>query len=85
MWILFSFPSVKRLHDIGISGWIFLLTLSASIYFVFHQIYLKHIKHLYVEISLMGLSIFILLILLFKKGTEGSNKYGPNPLQTDSN
>lgn len=70
MWILSSFPSVKRLHDIGVSGWFFLLTLSTPIYFVFHQIYWKHIKHLYVETSLIGLSVFILLILLFKKGTQ---------------
>ena len=85
VWILFSFPVVKRLHDIGISGWIFLLLLLDVAYRLFRRIYLNNVRYLEIEIPLLVISISILLILLFKKGTKGSNSYGSDPLQTDSN
>ena len=47
---------VRRLHDIGKSGWWLLLIL----------------------IPLIG--AIILLIWLIRKGTEGDNAYGPDPL-----
>ena len=51
------FPSVKRLHDMNLSGWLVLI----------------------VFIPLINL-IFI-FVLLFKRGTEGPNAYGSDPLQ----
>ena len=85
VWIIFSFPAVKRLHDIGISGWFFLLLLLDVAYRLFRRIYLNNVRYLEIEIPLLVISISILLILLLKKGTEGSNTYGPDPLQLGSN
>jgi uncharacterized membrane protein YhaH (DUF805 family) len=54
--LLLSFPAVKRLHDLGRSGWEYFLFLLP-----FYNIYLG-------------------LLLLFKRGSDGDNKYGPDPL-----
>ena len=34
-WVIFSFPTVKRLHDIGGSGWFYLLMLLNPVYILF--------------------------------------------------
>jgi uncharacterized membrane protein YhaH (DUF805 family) len=48
--------TIKRLHDVDMPDWIFLLFL------------------------VPGANIILGLYLLFKKGTQGPNKYGPDPL-----
>jgi len=48
--------TVKRLHDIDMSGWY---------YFVF---------------LIPLINVIFGLILLFKKGTQGTNRYGEDPL-----
>lgn len=47
---------IRRMHDLGKSGWWFLLILVPFVNF------------------------FFALYILFKKGTEGENEYGPDPL-----
>ena len=51
---------IKRLHDIGWSGWWIILMFVPFV------------------------NIVISLILLFKRGTFGENKYGPDPLELDA-
>jgi uncharacterized membrane protein YhaH (DUF805 family) len=48
--------TIKRLHDVDMPDWVFLLFL------------------------VPGANIILGLYLLFKKGTQGPNKYGPDPL-----
>lgn len=50
--------SIRRLHDIGRTGWWVLITL-----------------------TLIG--IFLLLYWATNKGDDGTNEYGPNPLDQD--
>ena len=52
-------PTVQRLHDLNLSGWLFLFFL------------------------LPVVNILFSLILFIAKGTEGPNRYGPDPLQSD--
>lgn len=80
-WMIFSFPVVKRLHDIGFSGWFYLLVLLQPAYTLFRKMYLNDIRIIEMEVLLSGISLLILLVLLFKKGTKGPNKYGPDPLE----
>jgi len=49
--------SIRRLHDINMSGWLVLLSLIPFVDAIFQ------------------------LFLLFKKGTDGDNDYGPDPLK----
>ena len=48
--------TIKRLHDVDMPDWCYLLFL------------------------VPGANIILGLYLLFKKGTQGPNKYGPDPL-----
>lgn len=81
-WVILSFPTVKRLHDINFSGWFYLLLLIDPIYEIFCKIYLNSKMILEIEIILVVLLVSVFLILFFKKGTKGANKYGPDPLET---
>lgn len=81
MWTAFSFPIVKRLHDMGFSGWFFLLFLLHPIYILFRKAFLNDLRIVEVELLLSVIGLIILLITFFKQGTKGSNKYGPNPLE----
>ena len=62
---------VRRLHDINLSGW-WILSCSILFYVLFY------IKQFYI-VSILG-TIF-LLILIFKKGTKGPNRFGEDPLE----
>lgn len=62
---------VRRLHDINLSGWWVLLC--AVLFYV-----LFYIEQFYI-VSILG-TIF-LLILIFKKGTKGPNRFGDDPLK----
>ena len=71
---------VRRLHDIGRSGWWFLLILGASI--------LNFVSRMIAETNFIALMVMMLLILaisiiglvwMFTDSEYGPNKYGPNP------
>ena len=81
LWTIYSFPAVKRLHDIGFSGWFFLLMLLQPAYTLFRKIYLNDVRFIDIELLLSGISLVVIFVLLFKRGTMGSNKYGPDPLK----
>ena len=88
LWVILSFPTVKRLHDINFSGWVYLLLLITPVYNVLSQIYptLYHLNNgIISEIKLIIkiLFVFIFFILFFQKGTKGANDYGPDPLATN--
>ena len=66
----------KKLHDIGKSGWSLILPLGGLILGFL----------LWSQLGLLGLvlfpaSIVLLIVWLAKKGYEGPNKYGPDPIQ----
>lgn len=64
---------VKRLHDLGWTGWL-------VIPFVFPEIF-NHFLKIDALSNIFSLLMFILsLLLLFKRGTKGVNKYGKDPL-----
>lgn len=65
--------TVRRFHDMNISGWWALLYLSANICELFDSIYL------------IGLVIEILIMILCCfKGTAGSNQFGSDPLAKET-
>ncbi len=66
--IYFWAINVRRIHDLGYSGWLFILL---CLMVAFAPVYYWDV-------------IFIVsgLILLLMKGTDGPNKYGPDPLNT---
>lgn len=83
MWTIFSFPVVKRLHDMQFSGWwFFLLVLLGPVYIFFRKIYLNDLRIIELELLTSIITFIVLLILFLKKGTKGPNKYGPDPVAT---
>lgn len=63
---------VKRLHDLEWSGWL-------AVFIVFYPIF--DFWNNEILSLIVSLGVFVLsLILLFKRGTRGVNKYGKDPL-----
>ena len=82
------FCTIKRLHDLNLSGywWLLLLLLSLAFSFVRSIVELSFIQSFVVEVIafFVGLLGFVFSICLFvMKGTEGKNKYGYDPLEKD--
>ena len=80
IWTAFSFPTVKRLHDINLPGWFFLLLLIHPLYRLFRTSFLDDVRIWVIEVPIVILSLVIFLTLAFKKGTNGQNIYGSDPL-----
>ncbi|UXM95992.1 DUF805 domain-containing protein [Bartonella sp. HY329] len=95
--LVFFFPrlgvTVRRLHDLNLSGWwsvllvgLALTTLIPLLRFYFMDVYLYLINigsNVFWFKFVFSLLVFVLLIVLIKKGTNGPNKYGENPVKVD--
>jgi uncharacterized membrane protein YhaH (DUF805 family) len=89
MWLPFI---VRRLHDIGLSGWWALLVLAANP-FELKNIWLMQVMF-GIEIELFSVPMMLLeaalllfaLVLFFWPGNKGTNKWGSpnNRLQSDA-
>lgn len=64
---------VKRLHDLGWSGWLVL-------FLIFDGLERTLIDVPMLSILISAFTFVLSLILLFKKGDKGVNKYGKDPL-----
>ena len=74
---IYSFPFVKRLHDIGLTAWFYVLYLLEPI----RSVLLNDIRIFKIEWVFMTLNLFMFFFVLFKRGTKGPNNYGQNPLE----
>ncbi|MDE0151030.1 MAG: DUF805 domain-containing protein [Bdellovibrionales bacterium] len=89
---IFFFPAVKRMHDVGWPGWVFsafvivqvsglMMTIDAEgRRFVFEAMNAFEMQWMLFMAGLYFIVFIISFVLLFKKGIEGSNAYGSNPL-----
>ena len=71
--------TIRRLHDLNLSGWFYLLfiipdTLTAALYNEANSL----MKMISIVLTLIPVIFF--LLLMFKRGTAGENKYGKDPL-----
>lgn len=67
--------STRRLHDIGLSGYLALILILQYVVEIM-TIFIPSSPALFI-MSFLGYPSFILfLVLIFKKGTDGPNKYG---------
>ena len=71
--------TIRRLHDLNLSGWFYLLfiipdTLTAALYNEASSL----MKMISIVLTLIPVIFF--LLLMFKRGTDGENKYGADPL-----
>ncbi|MCL2672832.1 MAG: DUF805 domain-containing protein [Alphaproteobacteria bacterium] len=80
VWISIMFV-IKRVHDMGYSGgWVLLFYILAFVLGItgFVIELLLDSSVMAVLANLLGLAF--MLLLFFKKGTAGDNRYGPDPL-----
>ena len=78
--LIYSIPVVKRLHDLKITGWMYLALLLRPIYgLVGHLLGERWTIWFIVTV----ISIVMFIFLFFKRGTVGANIYGPDPVDED--
>ena len=90
---LLFFPAVKRLHDVGWPGWIFSIFVftqvcglmvvpdaSGDTHFMFEFLNAFEREWVFFTAGVNLINSIVAFILIFKKGTPGSNPYGPDPL-----
>lgn len=71
--------AVRRLHDMDASGWWSLIVGAAMLSTILNTLHLIPTGLFWLP-ALLGLADFVLiLMLLFRRGTEGDNRYGPQP------
>ena len=92
--IIWSFPAIKRIHDLNWSGWILSLFVFTQVcgllywedsssegwWYAFEVLNTFEQEFLFFMTGLYLINFIVILILFFKKGTTGSNKYGSDPL-----
>lgn len=90
--VIFFFPAVKRMHDVGWPGWVFsafvivqvcglMMTIDAEgKRFVFEAMNAFEMEWTLFMAGLYFVVFIISFILLFKKSTERPNASGSNPL-----
>ena len=65
---------IKRLHDVDMSAW---WAVAPAVSALLSVAVLGGI----LSLMLVFINIFLWFYLIFKKGTEGENQYGPDPLK----
>lgn len=68
--VLFSFISARRLHDLGLSGWLMPLAMAFCV----------TVDQLSPGVSLL-MMLLVFIRLGFFRGTKGPNFYGPDPVK----
>ena len=77
--------SVRRLHDIGRSGWWVLLLYSGSIFNVISRMVMETNLLAFLLIALLMMAIWVIsLVWLFTDSQPGENQWGPNPKEPQS-
>ena len=81
--------SVRRLHDINLSGWwlllSFLLSMISEIVVLFFKLSGTTLPGLLLLSWLSQISLIAIFILAMIKGNEGENRFGPDPKTIDYN
>ncbi|MFA4859030.1 MAG: DUF805 domain-containing protein [Candidatus Margulisiibacteriota bacterium] len=75
---LLALNMLKRLHDLGVDGRMWLLLPLANIVCVLPQLYFQ-VDILWLFLPIRVANLIFGLFLLFWKGTDGPNKYGEKP------
>ncbi len=73
--------TIRRFHDLNLSGWYFFLYIILQMIFIFHRFMLGD-SYTILAFAVAILYIIILIIFLvfmLWDGTIGDNKYGPDP------
>ena len=71
--------TIRRLHDLNLSGWyyLFYIILSISPAFFYDE---ENLAMLLIALVFSLASLILPLFVIFKRGTVGENKYGKDPL-----
>ena len=78
--VIYFCPTAKRLHDIEFSAWMYVLIFFVGVLGYYkNPVLIESLNALDWILSIIF--IFLSCFLIFKKGTKGPNKYGPNPLE----
>ena len=79
--IVTFFVNVRRLHDLGFSG--FMLVINFVISGIsYYSISWNEFLHALFMISSGAFNFLLFIYMGFVRGTNGQNKYGPGPLET---
>ena len=70
--------TIRRLHDLNINGWIFIIV-NILLFLIYFNIYETSFFQQYNSILFLIVTISLIIPLVIFKGTEGTNKYGPPP------
>ena len=71
--------TIRRLHDLNLSGWYYLLYIVFSILpAVFYNE--ESLTMIFIALVFSLVSLILPLFVIFKRGTAGENKYGKDPL-----
>jgi uncharacterized membrane protein YhaH (DUF805 family) len=91
--LVFTYPqfavTIKRAHDRGMPDWVLIAFFAANAFLDLLVVLdlagtneHPNLLSLAVAIPLTVVGVALLVELGFRKGTEGPNQYGPDPLQT---
>ncbi|MFK7973653.1 MAG: DUF805 domain-containing protein [Rickettsiaceae bacterium] len=70
--------TIRRLHDLNISGWMFVF-INVILFLIYYYIYETSFFQQYCSIIFWIVTISLIIPLIIVKGTEGPNKYGNPP------
>ena len=69
----------RRLHDTNRTGWLQLIPLVAAA-IIFASVFTQSQTAIAIAAVLVGISVLLLIYWMIKRGTEGPNDYGEDPL-----